>query len=351
MELPPGRVLKADLHVHTRHSRLATFPVLGARDCYADPREAYQAAKDRGMDLVTFTDHDTIDGCKELLDRMGPREDFFLSEEVTTRDPRTGLGLHVSVFGIDEARHRDIQRLRGDVWELLRYLRGARIPVTLNHPACSFARRRPSLRDLGGLLEAFPLVETLNGAEPPEANDAVATLAGSLDGNRGRRGRTGGSDAHTLRRIGSAWTEANASDRSGFLQALHRGEVRPGGVSCTLLGMTRDVYSVVLGYYGDLIRNRHGHFTPAARARAAAAAVLSAPLHLAALPATGTLVRFARVGRTARRIRRQIGRPDRGSREPVSGGKPAASAASWLRGDVESAPPVSWGEPRASEEL
>jgi len=53
--------------------------VLGARDCYSEPREAYLRAKARGMDLVTFTDHDTIDGCRELLSAEGDLPDFLIS--------------------------------------------------------------------------------------------------------------------------------------------------------------------------------------------------------------------------------------------------------------------------------
>jgi predicted metal-dependent phosphoesterase TrpH len=35
------------------------------------------------MDLVTITDHDSIDGCLELLDPLGERPDFIMGEEVS----------------------------------------------------------------------------------------------------------------------------------------------------------------------------------------------------------------------------------------------------------------------------
>ena len=44
-----------------------TMPFLRSRDCYSPPAECTRVAKARGMDLVAFTDHDSIDGALELL--------------------------------------------------------------------------------------------------------------------------------------------------------------------------------------------------------------------------------------------------------------------------------------------
>ena len=61
------RLLRADLHVHSYHSGYAGRQnVLRARDCYSEPEAVYRTAKARGMDLVTITDHDSIDGCLEF---------------------------------------------------------------------------------------------------------------------------------------------------------------------------------------------------------------------------------------------------------------------------------------------
>ena len=62
---------------------MCTIPLLNkvCRECYNDPREVYETLKRRGMDLVTVTDHDSIDAVECL--RRYP--DFFLSEEVSCR--------------------------------------------------------------------------------------------------------------------------------------------------------------------------------------------------------------------------------------------------------------------------
>ena len=50
---------------------------LKSRDCYSRPQDVYRVAKARGMDLVTITDHDSIGGCLEYLDRNPGATDFF----------------------------------------------------------------------------------------------------------------------------------------------------------------------------------------------------------------------------------------------------------------------------------
>ncbi len=60
---------RCDLHLHSKFSdrsedwifRRFDFP-----DSYTDPQELYTRAKAAGMDFVTITDHDTIEGCLAL---------------------------------------------------------------------------------------------------------------------------------------------------------------------------------------------------------------------------------------------------------------------------------------------
>ena len=292
--------------MHTRHSRLENLPVLVARDCYSEPRAVYFGAKARGMDLVTFTDHDTIDGCLELLSEEGDLPDFFISEEVTTRDPVTGCRLHVGVFGIDERLHGEIGRLRGNVRELLPFLEQERVPAALNHIGSSLVRERIPGRSLVDLAGLFPLVETRNGAQRELSNRLAGRLADALEERSRPAGRTGGSDAHTPRRIGWAWTEAEAVDRASFLAALLERRAVPRGGSARLAPLVRDVYRIVLTYYQDLAANPRGHFSPEGRRKAAVCALVSLPLHLVALPALGTLVRQIRVHGAARRHGRRL---------------------------------------------
>ena len=57
-------LVRCDLHVHSLRSGRVDLPVLRhfGRESYSEPREVYEVARRRGMDLVTITDHDTIEG-------------------------------------------------------------------------------------------------------------------------------------------------------------------------------------------------------------------------------------------------------------------------------------------------
>ena len=50
-------------------SRLGVQRALGLPECATPPEEVYELAKRRGMDFVTITDHDTIDGALQIADR------------------------------------------------------------------------------------------------------------------------------------------------------------------------------------------------------------------------------------------------------------------------------------------
>jgi predicted metal-dependent phosphoesterase TrpH len=119
------RLMRCDLHVHSRHSGPATVPGLRhlVRECYAEPWEVRDAARERGMDLVTLTDHDSIEGALELAGLP----DAFVSEEVTCTVPG-GRELHLGVYDITEAQHEGLQARRRDLEALFAYAAEQRIP-------------------------------------------------------------------------------------------------------------------------------------------------------------------------------------------------------------------------------
>ena len=75
----PGsvRTLRMDTHCHSRASSkpvIAAAGLIGCPESYSEPERVYDQARARGMDLVTLTDHDTIDGAQALiktLDQLG----------------------------------------------------------------------------------------------------------------------------------------------------------------------------------------------------------------------------------------------------------------------------------------
>ena len=105
-------LFRADLHVHSRHSGTAKhLRTLRCLDSYSQPLAVYRRARARGMNLVTITDHDSIDGCLELLEQL-PGDDIIIGEEVTAYVPELHHNVHVGVYDITEAQHKEIQSLR-----------------------------------------------------------------------------------------------------------------------------------------------------------------------------------------------------------------------------------------------
>jgi predicted metal-dependent phosphoesterase TrpH len=228
--------MKCDLHVHTRHSGKCNIPLLKriCRESYNDPEAVYQSLKRRGMDLVTITDHDSIDAAESL--RRYP--DFFLSEEVTVEMP-SGSEMHVGVYDINERQHIEIQRRRNDLARLIVYLHEQRLFFSANHVFSGLTGRR-TVEDFEAFEQLFPALETLNGCMLQRSNDAAAALA-----SRWGKSVLGGSDAHALSTVGTAWTEApGARTRREFLARLRAGATRTAGSSGNYFRLTRDIFSI-----------------------------------------------------------------------------------------------------------
>src|SRR5205823_8939081 len=74
---------KCDLHIHSRYSVRSEewlFRRLDFPDSYSDPDQLHAQLVVAGMDYVTITDHDTIEGCLQIADLPHT----FISEQVTT---------------------------------------------------------------------------------------------------------------------------------------------------------------------------------------------------------------------------------------------------------------------------
>jgi predicted metal-dependent phosphoesterase TrpH len=249
------RWLRADLHLHSYHSGHAGhLRFLRARDCYSEPAAVYAAAKARGMDVVTITDHDSVDGCLEFLERHPDAADFFISEEIECRFPDVDLKAHIGAYGISERIHRDIQPLRRNVFEAVAYLRSEGIFFALNHPFYFFKGQLPLGDYLRIMLQLFPGFEVRNGtmlAAHNELTDAIvrpwsASSPSPLTA-------IGGSDSHTLAGIGTTYTEAPGTTREEFLQSLRAGHARPGGRHGSTWREAREIYGVVGHYWASLM--------------------------------------------------------------------------------------------------
>jgi predicted metal-dependent phosphoesterase TrpH len=215
---------------------MATVPVVRrfCRECYSPPEALYEKLKRLGLDLVTVTDHDSIEA-GESLRRYA---DFFVSEEVTCRAP-SGNEVHVGVYDITERQHVEIQRRRNDLRRLVAYLEEQRVFFSINHIFSALTGRRAA-DDFDWFEACFPAVEVLNGHLLARNNHLAARLA-----SHARRITVGGSDAHALRSAGSVWTEVRgARNKAEFLEGLREGRAQAHGESGNYWKLTLDVLAV-----------------------------------------------------------------------------------------------------------
>jgi predicted metal-dependent phosphoesterase TrpH len=249
------RSVKADLHVHSFHSGYAShMRFLRARDSFSDVFEIYRVAKARGMDLVCLTDHDRIDGCLEFLERFPDAPDFIMGEEVECFVPDApGLRIHLGIIGITEAVHREVQRLRSNVFEAAAYLRAQGVFFGLNHLFLLYEDELPLDRYLDQFVALAPALETRNGAALSSDNTLVVEIADRWRRSGTPLAVTGGSDAHTLMWVGTTYTEAEASTREDFLAALRMGRVAVGGAHGGLWRQTSEIYGAIFNYWRALL--------------------------------------------------------------------------------------------------
>src|SRR5689334_2163042 len=192
--------MRADLHCHStasQRSKLGVQRALGLPECATPPQEVLDLALARGMDFVTITDHDTIDGVLEIA--RDPR--VFVSVELTCWFREEPQAVHVLIWGITPAQFADLQAISNCVEQVAEYLHEHEIACALAHPF--YAVEAPlTPRHRRRLAQLFGVWETRNGSRARELN-APAAVYIETHGGTG----VGGSDDHAGIDIGRTFTE------------------------------------------------------------------------------------------------------------------------------------------------
>jgi glycosyltransferase involved in cell wall biosynthesis/predicted metal-dependent phosphoesterase TrpH len=214
---------RVDLHVHSTASQISRLGVqraLGLPECATPPEEVYELAKRRGMDFVTITDHDTIDGAMQIADRP----DTFVSEELTAGFAGEPHQVHVLCYGITPDDHARLLERAGDVEAVAEYLHDQEIACALAHPF--YAVSAPlTARHRRRLAALFGVWEVRNGSRAPELNMPAAIYIDTHGGIG-----IGGTDDHAGVDVGRTWTEAPAAATPAeFLAHLRAGRVQAHG--------------------------------------------------------------------------------------------------------------------------
>jgi hypothetical protein len=206
------------------------------------------------MDLVCITDHDSIDGCLEYLDRHPDAPDFIAGEEISCLVPDApGLRIHLGALGMTEASHREVQRLRDNVFDTAAFLRRERVFFVMNHLFMLFNDQLALDTYVRQALTLAPGLETRNGAMLAEHNEFVAELAASFRSAGVSPVAVGGSDAHLLRYVGTTYTETPAKTREQFMADLVEGRSTVGGGHGGRGRLLAEVYGSIANHWRSLV--------------------------------------------------------------------------------------------------
>lgn len=260
---------RMDVHVHSKHSRGSSQWLLHKLNCpesFSEPKCIYDRAKSQGMDLVTITDHNSLAGSLDIAHL----DDTFLSEEITAKFPSDGCKMHILALDISEEQHREIQKLRGNIYELTSYLQREAIFHAAAHPLYDI-NHLLTWEHVEQLLLLFNTFE-LNGARESSQNTVLQTILEELDpavmerlankhnlapptSEPWKKNLIGGSDDHSSLNIARLYTLARGTrNKDQFLRSIFSGQGRVLGAPATPWTMAHNLYGIGYQFY----RNKLG---------------------------------------------------------------------------------------------
>ena len=202
---------KVDLHVHSSCS----YDVPPAQAMH--PAVLFEKAKSKGLDFVTFTDHDTV----EAYDLLGwDKEGLVPGVEISIKDPENVRHtIHVNVFELDPEEFGELEAIANqehDFKSFIRYLRAHNLPHVYNHPFWFAPGDRPNLRPVPELIKQFPVVE-YNMQDLTEKNLITAALARKYG-----KGLAATTDSHTGG-MGAVYTLAKGDSFREYFDNIKNG--------------------------------------------------------------------------------------------------------------------------------
>ena len=203
---------KADLHVHTSHG-----------DGMAEPQQLLDYIEEHtDLDIVAVTDHDDIEGAlavRELWARGRYSFTLLPGTEITT------LEGHLLALDIDQP----LKPFR-PLTETIRHIRHIGGFCVIPHPM-SWLTRSVGQNGIDRIMAstdpevAFDGIELLN--QSPAGKVALKRVR-ALNQRQWRLSETGGSDAHFLEAVGTAYTTYPGHSVAHLRTALRSGETRTG---------------------------------------------------------------------------------------------------------------------------
>ncbi len=177
-------MLKLDLHIHSQYSE----------DGIGSPEEIIKNLKRRGLQGLSITDHNTLEGSLKAI-KIAPKDFIVIpGVEISTLDG------HLIALNIKEEVKRGlpIQETIDKVIDL------GGIPIVPHLYRNMSGIKKEKLFEINGKISA---IEVFNSCSTPQTNLKTAKIA-----NRLNLGGTGGSDSHDPEYVGYGYTILNSND-------------------------------------------------------------------------------------------------------------------------------------------
>ncbi len=195
--------MKLDLHIHSTHSR----------DGSAKPEDIITRCRSLGLDGFAITDHNAIEGSLEAY-RLATGTGLVVVRGVEV----SALEGHVLALGVREPVPKGLS-----VGETIDRIHASGALAVAAHP-----KRFPSGTGVDVVREMkYDAVEVINGGNSRRSNRLARKVA-EMKGLP----ITAGSDAHTLKEVGKAYTITEVvSSEDAMLDAIAKGRTGVGGRS------------------------------------------------------------------------------------------------------------------------
>ncbi len=217
--------IRAELHCHNSFSNFHLGRDEPAYDCDVSIRDQLERARILGLDAVFVTNHNTLDGYRQLLEYKNSHEKFknidvFPAEEVTT-----DTGAHVLAYGIRREIPAGIS-----LEEAIDEVRKQGGVSSAPHPFSLI----DALRDNA---KKCDMVEVFNSNNVDVISNARATQF-ALDNNMTQ---VAGSDSHVLSTLGRCVNVVDSENSlDDVLHAMKHGDIQISQTGYTLQNETLD---------------------------------------------------------------------------------------------------------------
>ncbi len=269
-------IKKMDMHLHSIYSERPSewiLKTIGTKESYIDPFQIYDFAKERGMDYITITDHNKIDGIVKLKEKKP--DDTIIGVELTTYFPEDNAKIHLLLYNFEPSLFEKLNILRENIYELRDFVLSNNIFYSVAHPLYS-VNNKIEVSHIEKLILLFNNFEILNGGRNQEINKFTEKFIKSLNeekienlskkhkikpyGEKPWEKRfTAGSDDHTGLFIGTAYNYASAENIEEFLYSIKNGDSKISGNSLTFEAHAFQILKIASDYYKfrnhDVIEN------------------------------------------------------------------------------------------------